>query len=492
MNSKKFLLLFFLLSAKYLSAQNIKTDTVETARKLSYAKDYSEAIIMLQKFEANHPKDINSVRLNGQILYWMKDFDGAFHLYEAALKINPNPYVQLDYGRMLFQLNHLEEARIFLEEYLKTNSADVEALNTLGTIAYWQGHPQKAKMYFNLVLKQYPKNDWALKYTIEINDATAPYLKIGGAYADDSQPLSSVLGEIETGWYQSYLLSPKLNVQIQDFTEQGNQKELYSFQGSNKFSFPSIKLEATVAAGVYKSPADNSTGWAGKLELNQKLSSDFSLSAFVDRKPYFYTISSLQQNVTENTYSIALVLNKPGSWMGWAGYSQQQFMDNNAVQSYGAWLLSPPLKLSELSFYVGYAVNYTNANTDYFTATSTVSQVLLTNNFNGIYTPYFTPKNQLETSILASLIFKPDPAVKISVNSRVGVYTTADKPYFYLSQTTGNIQKGFYSQKYIPVEINARLNYDLSKKTSLEAGYTYMKTFFYNSNIARLGLNFKF
>ena len=88
MNYKKLLLFFFLAAAQHLSAQN-RTDTVETARKLAYAKNYNEAITLLQQFEISHPKDINSVRLHGQILYWTKDFDGAFHLYEAALKVNP-------------------------------------------------------------------------------------------------------------------------------------------------------------------------------------------------------------------------------------------------------------------------------------------------------------------------------------------------------------------------------------------------------------------
>ncbi|MDB5153654.1 MAG: hypothetical protein JWR54_2405 [Mucilaginibacter sp.] len=496
MNCKILFLLVFLISTKYLSAQSLeKTDTIELARKFGYSKNYQKAVSLLKQFEINHPKDINAVRLHGQILYWMKDFDTALSLYESALKINPNPYVQLDYGRMLFELNHLQNAKEVLEDYLKTNPLDVEALNSQGTIAYWQGEPKLARKYFQKVLDQYPKNDWALKYTDEINEAILPYLKISGAYASDSQPLSSVTGNIESGWYQSNLLAPKFIAQIQDFTASGNQTELYSFQGSNKFSFAGGKFAATITAGAYKSPADNSTSWTGKLELDQKLSSSFSISAFADRKPYFYTLSSLQQAVTENTYGIALALNKPESWMGWAGYNQQQFMDNNVIQSYGAWLLTPPLKLSDLSFYIGYAANYSNANKDQYIATSTVNQVLLTNNFNGIYMPYFTPKNQLETSVLASISFKPSSSFKFSVNSRIGVYTTADKPYFYLNYSASNqliIQKDFYSQKYVPVEINGKLNYDISQKTSLEVGYTYLKTFFYNSNIARLGLNFKF
>jgi len=395
----------------------------------------------------------------------------------------------------LFQLNHLQTARQVLEDYLKTDSLNIEALNTLGTIAYWQGHPKMAIKYFRKTLDQYPKNDWALKYTNEINEFILPYLKISGAYAYDTQPLSSVLGNIETGWYQSNLLAPKFHAQIQDFTANGNQKELYSFQGGNNFSFTAIGLKAIIAGGVYQSPADNKTGWTGKLELDQKLSPAFSLSAFADHKPYFYTLSSLQQAVTENTYGIALVLNKPGAWMGWAGYSQQQFMDNNTIESYGAWLLLPPLKLSDFRFYIGYAVNYSNAANDNFMLASTVNQALLTYNLNGIYTPYFTPENQLENSLLVNLLFKPDPAFQVSVNSNIGIYTTADKPYFYFDYSASHqliIQKAFYSAQFVPVAINAALNYNLSNKTSLQAGYTYLKTFFYTSNIARIGLNFKF
>lgn len=472
-------------------AQAPRLDNVEEARKLAYSKNYAEAVAMLQRVEASHPSDVNAIRLHAQVLYWMKDFDGAISLYQNFLQSNPNRYVQLDYGRMLYQLSRYKEAKPILEDYIKTDSQNVEALDMLGDIAYSEGHSETARQYFQKVLVQYPKNEWALKSMAELNLAASPYIKLLGAYANDSQPLSSTLGSIEAGKYFSNLLSPKLIAQIQSFDANGTNHQVSSFQLGNKFSFPTAKFDATFSGGFYQNPITSTSNWLGSIELNQKLSPAFSLNASASHQPYFNTISSLKQTVTYDTYIVALMLNKANGWMGWAGFIQQQYMDSNAIQSYAAWLLLPPLKLSDISFHIGYSVNFSNSNRDNFVATTPLAQARATNVVDGIYTPYFTPLNQLENSVLANLLFKPDQNIAISLNSRIGLYTVADKPGFFIGLPGNTIQKRYVSEKYTPIELNAKFSYSISSKTSLDAGYTYLKTFFYNSNVARLGLYFK-
>lgn len=495
MNLKYILLLILLISCKIsLSQSNPQMDTIELARNLSYQKKFNEAADLLKEYEIRHPKSINSVRLHAQVLSWMKDSEGALNLLAHAMEINPNPYVQLDYARMLFDLNRLDESKRMMEDYLKKDSQNVEALNTLGTIAYWQGEPTKAKDYFNKVIKQYPANEQALKYVREINDLSKPFINLSGGYGNDTQPLSVVIGQIETGWYQSKYLAPKLALQAKGYTENNTQKSFYGLELGNKFSLTALKLDILISGGMYKSPVENANGWTGKLELNQKLSSIFSLSASAQHQPYFYTISSLQKEVTFDNYGLALVLNKPNGWLGWAGYNVQQFMDQNRISSYGAWLLLPPFKFSDFKFALGYYYNYANADQDYFIAATPISEAVVTKKVNGVYDPYFTPINQTENSVLGSFQFKPSEVFSISLNSRVGFYAIADRPGFTVNSGVGNqtpYKKDFYPAKFTPVEINGAINIQVSKKATLHANYTYLETYFYNNSLASLGLYLK-
>lgn len=494
MNLKFLFLIIFLITSKISLAQiNSRTDTVEVARNLSNQKKFQEAADLLKQYETRNLKNINAVRLHAQVLYWMKDFDGALYLLAHAMEINPNPYLQFDYGRMLFELNRLDEAEKIMEDYLTKDAQNVEALNTLGTIAYWKGEPTKAKTYFNKVLKKYPTNEQALKFIVEINDSNRPYINLSGGYGSDTQPLSLVTGQIEIGWYQSKYFAPKLSLQSINYTE-NNSQSFYGVQLGNKFSLIALKLDIIISGGIYKSPVENANGWTGKVELNKKLSSVFSLSASAQHQPYFYTLSSLQKEVTFDNYGLALVLNKPNGLMGWVGYNLQQFMDQNRISSYGAWLLLPPIKFSDFKFALGYSFNYANADQDYFIATTPLIKAIITKTVDGVYDPYFTPINQIENSVLANLQFKTNEVLSFSLNSRFGFYAIADRPGYVLNSGVRNqpsITKAFNSEKFTPVEINAAINFKVSKKTTLHGNYSYLETYFYNNNLASLGLNIK-
>jgi len=494
MNYRRFLLILFLACNMHASAQKTQTDTVEQARKLSYAKSYDKAVRMLSQFELSHPKDINSVRLQGQILSWENDYDNAFALYAAALQRNPNPYVTLDYGRMLFEQYHLQKAKEILLALLKTDPQNVEALNTLGTIAYWQGHTRLALKYFKLVTAQYPKNSWAVKYVDQMRDDGTPYLAINESYLSDSQPLKTISSNIETGWYSSFLFSPKIDVSAQDFNINGNSKQLYAYKAGNTFSFNSLNLKATATVGGYRTPVDNSTSWTAGLALDEKITSDIDLNAFGAHVPYFNSLASLQQKVTYDTYGANLTYNPADSWYGWIGFNRQRYMDNNNIQTAGISVLSPPLQVTDFSFYIGYSFNYSNADNDEYQPNITIAQAESGTKISGVYSPYFTPKNQLENSVLANVSYKPDSAFTISINSNIGAYTIADKPYFYLDYNTSQqleFVKGFYRAGFVPVQATAALSYTLSGSVSLQGNYTYIRTFFYNSSLANLGIKIK-
>jgi tetratricopeptide (TPR) repeat protein len=493
----QFLFFILFLFSTSLSAQsNTPTDTIEIARQLAYNKNYTKAVTLLETFELNHPKDINSVRLHAQILYWMNHFENAFQLCENALKNIPNQYIKLDYARMLFEQYQLQRAEEILIDYLKSDKSNVEANNMMGTISYWNGNPGLAKSYFKLVIKRYPKNEWALRYLNEINIHTAPYLKFISNYNDDTQPLQSINSVLESGWYSSNWLSPKVKFEFNHFIDTLKEHNTYSFQLGNKFSLSGIKTEFSIAGGVYKNQNDDTLNWIGEAELNKRLLKHFYVSLMAERKPYLYTLSSLQNTIMHNRYTVAFHYEKADSWNGMIAYNILEFPDNNSIQSFSSWLLTPPLKFLKLELSIGYANNFADSKINHFTSTKTISEIIANNNvIDGIYNPYFTPELLQIHSAIAQLAIIPSKSFSILLNGSFGVYAMAENPYLFLSSDENNqliICKDYTPMKFNPFDITAKLLVKVSNLLIIESGYTYNKTLFYTNQNVNLTLKYIF
>ncbi len=479
-----------------LSQTHSNTDTLETARQFAYSKQYSQAIDLLKAYESYHPAEVNSIRLHAQVLYWMNDYDSAFQLYEKTLNQNPNPFIKLDYARMLFELSRIQRAKEILTEYLRTDKTNIEANNMMGTISYWNGNSSKAKEYFRTVLKRYPRNEWAVKYMKEINAVTAPFLKIHADYNDDTQPLQSVIPGIETGWYLSNWLSPTLAFQFQHSKDSAISYDAYSFQLSNPFSFSKINTQLVLSSGGFKSPSDHSIHWIGGIELNKKAFHNFTITGLAERKPYLYTVSSLQNSVIQNNYAAAIGFEKKRSWHGRAAYNIQDFSDNNTIQTFSSWLLTPPIQFSLFEFRIGYANNFSNSKENRYTSVKSIQEIIAGDTMiTGIYKSYFTPKNQRVHSILSNLTFKPSNSLQFILNASFGISAMADNPYLFLDKDFNNeviINRGFTSTYYKPLSLNGKINYIISDKLILDAGYTYEKTLFYTIRNANMSLKYLF
>ncbi len=489
-------LIFIFFSKLSIAQYTNPTDTLESARQLSYSKKYPEAIHLLKAFEIDHPKDINSVRLHAQILYWMKDYEKAFQLCEKTIKNNSNLYIKLDYARMLFEQYQLKRADQILTDYLKSDKTNVEANNMMGTISYWNGNPGVAKSYFISVLKRYPKNDWALRYLNEINLHTAPYLKFISNYNDDTQPLQSINSGLESGWYTSNWLSPRVKFEINHFIDTLKEHNTYSLHLGNKFSLSGIKTELSISGGVYKNQNDDTFNWIGEAELNKKLFQYFSISLMAERKPYLYTLSSLQNTIMHNRYTAAIHYQKAGGWNGKIAYNIQEFPDHNTVQSLSSWLLTPPLKFFNLELSIGYANNFADSKINHFTSTKTISEIIANNNvIDGIYNPYFTPERLEIHSAIGKLAFVPSKSFSLFLNGSIGISAMADNPYLFLSNDENNqliITKDYTRMKFYPFDFTAKILVKVSDRFNIESGYTYNKTLFYTNHNINLTLKYIF
>ena len=97
-----------------------------------------------------------------------------------------------------------------------------------------------------------------------------------------------------------------------------------------------------------------------------------------ERKPYFYTLSSLDNAVTENHYSLSAAWSDPDKWNGRTAFDIDHFNDKNSISTFSAWVMSPPFKVSIFEFHIGYGFNYSNSNRKSFCCYKDIIGILST------------------------------------------------------------------------------------------------------------------
>jgi tetratricopeptide (TPR) repeat protein len=495
-------LLFMLLAPLALHAQsNGYYDTLNLARQRMNENRISEAILILEACERSHPNDVDVIRLRGQALYWSKDFDKTLAYFRKAIRENSEAMVlKMDYGRILFDMNLLDEAKNLIITYHKAEPADVEAQLILGTIAYWQGKPPKeAFLYLNPVLAQYPTNPRALALAKEIHQATSPWIKISSGYYSDSQPLNAPLFSFETGLYQSSWLQPTFQAQRRNMDDESVNHHTESFQLANKSAFLKTKTEVLVKTGIFNRSWTTNVLWTGGVEIKQKLSKTYTLSGSIERSPYFHTVRSLSSNVSQINYSGSLGREMANSWSGEVIYNVHQFNDNNQVKTFGVWFVLPIIESPAFKFDFGYAYHNADSKFNTFVNDKTLGEIVANYypgyTITGVYDPYFTPQNQYINSLLGNITLNLANSFKLSVKTNAGLYAVVNNPYFYLNFDKRHqlvLEKGYSQLHYFPIEMKVEINWMLSDKIMLEAEYLYRKTFFFTSNLARAGLKINF
>lgn len=111
-----------------------------------------EAVKYLEKALNIKPKEGADYAQRGHIYYLMEDYDNAKKNLDKA--IDKNDKTALLYLAEVYNaLGQVENAQALLENYVKDNAGDSEALNTLGMMQLNDGNYEDALKYFELGLK---------------------------------------------------------------------------------------------------------------------------------------------------------------------------------------------------------------------------------------------------------------------------------------------------------------------------------------------------
>ncbi len=507
-----FLLLYLISHCAFSQSQGFY-DSLNMARELLNNQKINQAISILRSCEKSHPNDVHVIRLHGQALYWSKDFDATRNYFRAAIERNPQlDILKLDYGRILFELHELPEAKINLNEYLTATPGDTETQIMLGAIAYWQGkRPKKSLQHLFAVQSVYPDNQRTRDLIKEIRQNTSPYLKINATNYSDSQPLQVFQTHIETGFYQSAWFQPSIQFQNRMFQAGINAQH---FQFSNKTTFPKSKTSFLMRVGVFQNSWSTENPYTSGIEIRQTLSHDFVFASGVDRSPYLNTLRSLNSNVMQTNYITSIGRESGTKFKGKVMFQHQQFDDNNFVQSFSLWTLFPVARTPSFQFDLGYAYFRAGSKENRFVLENPDDENLSPtgsgNTFPGVFDPYFTPHNQRVHSLLAKINFKLGTSVRISLNNNVGVFARIDNPEFVEGGSGGSgpgpgnpvfppsptqpagINKVFNLTYYFPLDLKGTISWEVSKKILLTSEYNYFKTIWFDSHTVSAGLKINF
>jgi len=517
LTSTPFILIFLSSTTPSFSQNEDQYNYLNKAKELIDNQNIPGAIQVLKNIEKEFQSDIEFIQIYSQALYWNQDFDATIAVYNKAMKRYPNSDVlQLHFGRILFELNNLPEANKLLTAYAELHPEDPESVVLLATIAYWLGKPPEVALeYLDNLLELYPDYQEAKTLRKEILASTAPTLRFNTSYYSDSQPLQAMVNTVEYSNYRSSWLQPVVMVQNRVF-KQADPTVL--IQLANKSFFPKTHTELLMRVGLFNDSWHNEFSPTFGFDIRQKTIENWILSGGIDRRPYVFTLASLNNNLMPTSYNVGLG-RQSELWTGNVSFQHTQFEDDNYVRVGTATLIFSLVKSKIINFNLGYGFMMADSKENRFKLADPfyayVHETEIGTQFPGIFDPYFTPQNQRVHSTIADFSVRISPKVNINLYGNIGIQARIDNPNVvfygssdpnhYIDPTTTDqndqtpvkahtinpedIYRILIPTEYFPMDLKGSINWSIKKNINLKTEYAYQKAVFFDSHMISLGLN---
>jgi tetratricopeptide (TPR) repeat protein len=478
-------------------------DSLDQARTQLYQGDFLKSLLILNRLETSFPGEENMIRVKGQALYWSKDFGKMKAFFQEKITSYPTlQWIKLDFGRILFEMNEIQESQKILNLFLSDQPEHPEANQLMAAMNYWNGgNPRKSYQYLDKIQTPYPENPAANQLKSEIQEATAPYLSGKAEYTTDTQPLNFFRFTNSGSTYQNTFIQPGYSLDIRSY-DIGT--SVFLGQIWNKTTLPTTGTSIVLRAGLANSSEWINSALTYGVKLTQPIGKLLEFSGSIDKEAYFYTLASQQEQVLPLTYRIELGREKGDSWTGKALISRSEFEDANWVQSISFWAMYPVFKVSKFRLDAGYAFNSSDSKEVRFEANRPIlnrqNTTLSGDIIPGAYTPYFTPINQQIHAGLAKVQVQLSDKVKIQFSGNVGVKAQIDNPNTVYYGVPGNgaapikesdIFLELYPTQYTPYELTSELNWRINPKTNFMIQYAYQQTIFFENTSIGAGVNLR-
>jgi len=168
-------------------------------------------------------------------------------------------------------------------------------------------------------------------------------------------------------------------------------------------------------------------------------------------------------------------------WLGETAYEYQRYPDNNAIQTGYGWLLAPLVHRRVVELQAGYGVAASNARSSRFVLAQPIQPFIPSDprfDLSGLYSPYFTPRNQIINSGLAAFTLLPAGATSFRVDGSYGFHATDDAPFFAASG--GQALLSTYPRTFTPWNVRVSLKITIREGLTLEPNGELGRTAFYS------------
>jgi hypothetical protein len=427
----------------------------------------------------------------------MKNFLPLFILFCFLPSAHLQGQDDLERARLLWSEGRIYPAQQELLAYLSRDSAHLEANLRQAYLEFWTGRLPAARKRIERMRSVNPGYTPAGGLLSEIKAVSMPWASLQTGYIADDQPLSALRTKVEAGQYVSWLFNPTLRFEYSHFSHEGEALPIFQVRLSDQILLARTKTRLEISAGLLAPLAGgNASKGFGGIILSQTLPLHFTLDAGLEKRPYLYTLRSIQAPFTETFTQAALRFDRGGNWLGKAAWERQRFSDGNDVTTLYAWFLAPLLNRWGLKVQAGYAYSHANAKESRFLPTQAYDPNLPDTTFiPGIYDPYFTPANQEVHSVLAVVQYATKNNWRFSAKVNAGILAEADIPYFYPDFATFDLivfYRGFERSSYTPLEITGEVQRGIGQHTSVSATYTYQKLLFYSLHYGGVQIKHQF
>lgn len=464
-------------------------ETMEAVRAKQRKGDFPAAYKTLRQYIV--PRDPQAVPAEAlwyaaQLAYLNQDAEAATSYYEKVFsRLSKDPVFIADYGGFLMNQRRYRKAI----GVLKLQQDDALNRLYLARTYYWQGDYLGAKRVIKTFSPQERELDFVQGFIREFDLAKSARFDADLIYHTDDQPLQYTQENFRIAKKFNNFLEPLAEVNLGQFSSDSGASGATVVRLGNRFHINPIKTDITAQLGSFS--IRQGAAFLYQVQLHTQLSRIFSLDAHLSREPYRYTIASTLSPVTYDDKTLAL--NVDSRWLlGRFQYSANDF-GGNTIDNTSLWLLVPVLNKKTFKIRVGYAFQYSNADSSMYVPRST--PVTMEKNVVGIYNPYFTPADQQIHSALLQLQAFPTPRLSLSASASLPLSAKIDNPYLYtLQDANGNVvvERGFLPTSYKPTEVKLSAGYKVSDWLSLTGGYQYANLFFYKGHSLNLSTGILF
>jgi tetratricopeptide (TPR) repeat protein len=469
---------------------------VAEAQGLRNAGDLAAAARILRAQLTRQPDNGDVARLLAQTLYWLKDVEGATAVYDVALARHPqDTTLRLQYGRMLADTGQRARARDVVTSLQGVPATQVEARALLGTIAYWDGDLTAAQRLFEAALRTDPTHAEAGRQLREIQEVTAPWVRVSSGVARDDQPLERVAIGVEAGWFATPLLPLTMRVEPASYRlDNSKTRRLMAAEVALAHFAPASRLDTQLAGGLlHRSDSDESPDWTGRAMLGLRLPRHLAFRVRAERTPYLYTTSSLDTPVIVHGGIALLRWDDPRGWLGEAAYHHQRFPDDNTIRTGYAWQLAPLVHRAGGDLQAGYSFTAENADESRFVLSSPEQPYPPGDprfSMAGRYAPYYTPSRVVTHSVIAAAAVRAVSGTTLRLGGAYGFHATEDAPAFVTSP--GRVDRAMASRGFSPWNVRGSLDVALSRHATLSATGEHGRSAFYEWSTAGLHLAYRF